>query len=53
MPAARGRVVYAPTKNPELAKQRQAQVLKKMIDNGYLTESEAKDIIDGELEFAK
>ena len=45
--------VYAPTKNPELAKQRQAQVLKKMIDNGYLTESEAKDIIDGELEFAK
>lgn len=44
--------VYAPTKNPDLAKQRQAQVLNKMIDNGYLTENEAKDIMDAELEFA-
>ena len=36
--------VYAPTKNPELAKQRQKQVMKKMIEYGYLTEEEA-DII--------
>lgn len=45
--------VYAPTKNPDLAKQRQAQVLNKMLDNGYLTEKEANDIINTELEFAK
>lgn len=45
--------VYAPTKNPDLAKQRQAQVLNKMLDNGYLTENEAKDIMNDELEFAK
>lgn len=36
--------VYAPTKNPELAKQRQAQVIDKMIDNGYITEEDAKKI---------
>lgn len=38
--------VYAPTKNPDLAKQRQVQVVNKMIENGYLTEEEAKDIIN-------
>ena len=38
--------VYAPTKNPELAKQRQAQVIDKMISNGYLTEEKAKEIIE-------
>lgn len=38
--------VYAPTKNPDLAKQRQAQVIDKMIVNGYLTEEKAKTIIE-------
>lgn len=37
--------VYAPTKNPELAKQRQVQVLKKMVDQKYLTKEEADDIV--------
>lgn len=36
--------VYAPTKNPELAKQRQEQVIEKMIANGYLTEEKAEEI---------
>ena len=34
--------IYAPTKNLNLAHQRQRQVLNKMIDSGYLTETEAK-----------
>ena len=37
--------VYAPTKNPDLAKQRQRQVMNKMIENGYLTEDEANEIL--------
>ena len=37
--------VYAPTKNPELAKQRQKQVLEKMIENNYLTKEEANEIL--------
>ena len=37
--------VYAPTKNPDLAKQRQRQVMEKMIENGYLTEDESKEIL--------
>ena len=36
---------YAPTKNPDLAKQRQKQVMNKMIENGYLTEEEANNIL--------
>ena len=36
--------VYAPTKNPELAKERQKKVIEKMIHNGYLTEEEANNI---------
>lgn len=36
--------VYDPTVNPELAAQRQEQVLKKMIRNGYLTDEEAEEI---------
>ena len=36
--------VYAPTKNPELAMQRQKQVIDKMIRYNYLTESEANTI---------
>ncbi len=35
---------YALTKNPELARQRQQQVLKKMINHGALTEAEASKI---------
>jgi membrane peptidoglycan carboxypeptidase len=37
--------VYAPTKNPELSRQRQGQVVRKMISQGYLTEEEAGKII--------
>ncbi len=37
--------VYAPTKNPDLAKQRQKQVMKKMIKYGYLTQDEADKIL--------
>lgn len=36
--------VYAQTKNPDLAKQRQKQVLKKMTKYKYLTEQEAEKI---------
>lgn len=42
--------VYAPTKNPELAKQRQAQVIDKMVDNDYLTQEEADKILKTEKE---
>lgn len=38
--------VYAPTKNPELAKQREKQVIDKMIENGYLTEDKANEILN-------
>ncbi len=38
--------VYAPTKNPELAKQRQKQVIEKMIKNKYLTQEEADKILE-------
>lgn len=37
--------VYAPTKNPELAKQRQAQVLKKMVKQGYLSKEQADQLM--------
>lgn len=37
--------VYAPTKNPDLAKQRQAQVLRKMVSQGYITKEEANQIM--------
>ena len=40
--------VYAPTKNPELAKQRQEQVLSKMVEYKYLTEEEAQKIKNSE-----
>lgn len=36
--------VYAPTKNLELAHKRQKQVLNKMVEAGYLTKEEAKQI---------
>ena len=38
--------VYSPTKNPELAKQRQKQVMEKMIKYGFLTENEAEQILE-------
>ena len=38
--------VYAPTKNPELAKQRQKQVINKMIEYKYLTKQEAQEILN-------
>ena len=37
--------VYAPTKNLKLAKERQKQVINKMIEYGYLTEKEANQIL--------
>ena len=37
--------VYSLTKNPELAKQRQKQVINKMIEYKYLTENEANKIL--------
>ena len=38
--------VYAPTKNPDLARQRQKQVMEKMIENEYLTQDEANEILE-------
>jgi monofunctional glycosyltransferase len=38
--------VYAPTKNPELAKQRQRQVMEKMIKYNYLTNDDVNDILN-------
>lgn len=38
--------VYSPTKNPELAKKRQKQVINKMIEYGYLTQEEADKILN-------
>jgi len=37
--------VYAPTKNPDLATQRQRQVLEKMVDCGYLEEETAVSVM--------
>lgn len=37
--------VYAPTKNPELSRQRQGQVVRKMLKQKYLTQEEADKII--------
>lgn len=36
---------YAPTINSDLAKQRQKQVIDKMIENKYLTQEEANTIL--------
>lgn len=38
--------VYAPTINPDLAKERQLQVIRKMINYNILTESEAQKILE-------
>ena len=45
--------VYAPTKNPELAKQRQAQVLSKMVKYKYLEQGEADKILEIDFEEIK
>lgn len=36
--------VYSPTVNPDLAKKRQAHVLNKMVEYGYISENEANEI---------
>lgn len=38
--------VYAPTKNPELAKKRQQHVIKRMIENKCLTQEQADSILN-------
>ena len=38
--------VYSPNVNPELSKQRQAQVLNKMLKYDFITEEEANKILD-------
>lgn len=38
--------VYAPTKNPDLAKQRQRQVLEKMVRYEYITQEEMDEILE-------
>ena len=38
--------VYAPTKNPDLASQRQRQVLEKMVRYEYITEDEMNEILE-------
>lgn len=38
--------IYAPTINPELAKQRQKQVLNAMIKYGYISESDKSDVLN-------
>jgi len=38
--------VYAPTKNPELAKQRQKRGMNKMVEYKYLTKEEADEILN-------
>lgn len=37
--------VYSPTVNPDLAKKRQAHVLNRMVELGYITQSEADSIL--------
>ena len=38
--------VYAPTKNPKLTKQRTKQVIRKMVEYGYLKKEEADKLLD-------
>ena len=38
--------VYAPTKNPDLASQRQRQVLERMMEYGYITEDKKNEIMN-------
>lgn len=41
--------VYAPNKNPDLASQRQNQVLEKMVKYKYITEDEKKEILESKV----
>lgn len=43
--------VYAPTKNPELSKERQNQVLNKMLEEGYITEEEVSKVKEEEYDY--
>lgn len=43
--------VYAPTKNPELARQRQEQVISKLVKYNYITKEYANEILEEEYEF--
>lgn len=43
--------VYAPTKNPELARQRQAQVVEKLVKYEYITQEQANEILNVEYKF--
>lgn len=38
--------IYAPTKNPELAKQRTKHVINKMVEYGYLNQQEANKLLE-------
>ena len=38
--------IYSPTKNPELAKQRQKQVINQMVEHNYITQDEADEILN-------
>ena len=38
--------VYAPTKNPDLTKSRQEHVLETMVENGYISQEKAEEIIN-------
>ena len=43
--------VYAPTKNPDLARQRQEQVIDKLVKYNYITKEYAEEILIEEYEF--
>lgn len=45
--------IYAPTKNPELSKERHKQVLTKIQDEGYLSEEEIDKLIKEEFDYGK
>ena len=40
--------VYAPTKNPDLTKKRARHVIRKMVENEYITQEEADKILKDE-----
>ena len=42
--------IYAPTVNPELAKQRQKQVLNAMVKYGYISESDKSNVLNESIE---
>lgn len=43
--------VYAPTKNPDLARQRQEQVIDKLVKYGYITQEYADEILEEEYKY--